>query len=103
MNRPIPHIGRTIAQIDKGAVRRRLESQLRQLDREEQAANWQPTPVQFVAENDEAPQDVTWRDVLAITVIDVVITLATLAVMAAFGLILREPVRHLLVVLGVLQ
>ena len=97
MSQPIPHIGRTLAQIDKRAVRRRFEHNLRQLHAEEEAAAFRPLPEQFIAANDSAPAPVpTWRELLAVFATDMLWTaLAIIGWIAAA--LLAYPVAALLV------
>ena len=45
----------------------------------------------------------TWRDVLGVAVIDIALALAVIVVWGIFGLILRDPMRAVLTVLGVFQ
>lgn len=61
MNRPLPHIGRTLSQIDKAALLHRLNRQNNTLRQQQAAAAWHPEPCQFVAANDDADMS-GWRD-----------------------------------------
>lgn len=117
---PVPHIGPTLgqrqamryAEIDKAAVLDRPHShnavlateQAHEEARQLAESAFQPIPAQFVAGNDD---DVTTEpepvDTPALYAIDFLVAVAALALMAAFGVFGREPVRHLLVWVGVMS
>lgn len=116
---PVPHIGQTIGQrqalryadIDKAALLERLHSNNAVLAAEEAhdearqlaEAAFQPIPKQFVDDSDDGfTAELEPVDALTLYVIDAVVAIVALALMAAFGVIGREPAHQMLVWLQVL-
>lgn len=112
MNRPVPHIGQTMQQKRALAHYVPMAEEAR---RERERADQINASLQVDALMDrmreagtgecahDDPTLPTWRDVLGVAVIDIALALAVIVVWGIFGLILSDPMRAALTVLGVFQ